>query len=496
MHTLHLYNSFSKKKETFQPIHPPYVNMYVCGPTVYGPAHLGHARSAITFDILFRHLQHSKYQVKYIRNITDVGHLENETEEDKIAQAAKKYSQEPMALAQHFTNSYRKDMQDLNILPPTIEPQASGHITEQIAIVQNIIKKGYGYVKNGSVYFDLQKYHQNFHYGTLSGRILEDLWEATRSLNHQKEKKNAHDFALWKKASEKHIMRWPSPWSEGYPGWHLECTAMSKKYFGSHFDIHGGGMDLLFPHHECEIAQAMCTEQQNPAKYWIHHNMITVKKQKMGKSLQNFITIQDLLQQHTLHPMAIRMFILQAHYRNPLNFSLPALQAAQKAYYKLYNGYQYLQANQVTTPTYNSNSYTQTLKKKIKNIEEKCTYAINDDLNTPKVIACLFDLLKIIHDLQKRMIDWQSLDQDTRICLYNTYTHFFKKILGLYEEEYKEKNTQYMMSILLPCYIEAKKNNNYDLIDHIRKALQKQNIRLKDLKNTVDWHYVMLNDKI
>lgn len=313
-----VYNTLSRQKEKFIPINPPFVGMYVCGPTVYGDAHLGHARAAITFDIVYRYLQYLGYKVRYVRNITDVGHLEHDADEgeDKIAKKAKLEKLEPMEVVQHFTNRYHKIMEELNVLPPSIEPFASGHIPEQIRLTEEILKNGFAYVSEGSVFFDVEKYSKSNDYGKLSGRIIEDLISGTRDLEGQHGKKSSLDFALWKKASPEHIMKWPSPWSNGFPGWHLECSAMSSKYLGKHFDIHGGGMDLMFPHHECEIAQSKAGNLTAPAKYWLHNNMITINGQKMGKSLGNFITMEEIfsgnhkLLQRAYSPMTVRFFIL------------------------------------------------------------------------------------------------------------------------------------------------------------------------------------------
>ena len=325
----YIYNTLTRKKEEFKPLNPPYVGMYVCGPTVYGDAHLGHARPAITFDVLFRYLRHLGYKVRYVRNITDVGHLENDADEgeDKVAKKARLESLEPMEVVQYYLNRYHKAMEALNVLPPSIEPHASGHIIEQIEYIKKIIEAGYAYVSNGSVYFDVVKYNKDHHYGKLSGRNIDDLLNTTRELDGQSEKHNSFDFALWKKASPEHIMRWPSPWSDGFPGWHLECSTMSTKYLGEEFDIHGGGMDLLFPHHECEIAQSVAAQGHETVHYWMHNNMITINGQKMGKSLGNFITLDEFfsgnhkLLQQPYSPMTIRFFILQAHYRSTVDFS-------------------------------------------------------------------------------------------------------------------------------------------------------------------------------
>jgi cysteinyl-tRNA synthetase len=343
---LYLYNTLSRNKEHFEPINPPFVGMYVCGPTVYGDPHLGHARPAITFDLIFRYLLHLGYKVRYIRNITDVGHLENDQDEgeDKIEKKARLEQLEPMEVAQYYSDRYFLFMDALNVKRPSIEPRASGHIIEQIQIIQKILDAGYSYIVNGSVYFDVIKYNEKYQYGKLSGRIIDDLISNTRELEGQDEKRNSVDFALWKKAQPEHIMRWPSPWSEGFPGWHLECSAMSKKYLGIEFDIHGGGMDLLFPHHESEIAQSRIANGVDSVKYWLHNNMVTINGQKMGKSLGNFITLDEFFSgthpalQQAYSPMTVRFFILQAHYRSTIDFSNEALQAAEKGLKKLMTG--------------------------------------------------------------------------------------------------------------------------------------------------------------
>ncbi|MGE5419714.1 MAG: cysteine--tRNA ligase, partial [Chloroflexota bacterium] len=340
---LHIFNSLSKKKEQFKPLHPPFAGIYVCGPTVYSDTHLGHARPAITFDMLYRYLMHLGYKVRYVRNITDVGHLENDADEgdDKILKKARLEHLEPMEVVQKYMDSYHRNMDQLNVLNPSIEPRASGHIIEQQVLIQQLIDKGYAYVVNGSVYFDVLKYNEKYEYGRLSGRVLDELQSNTRTLEGQDEKKNSFDFALWKKAAPEHIMKWPSPWSEGFPGWHLECSAMSYKYLGEVFDIHGGGMDLQFPHHECEIAQSTAARDKAPVRYWMHNNMITINGQKMARSLGNFITLDQLfsgkhpLLQQAYSPMTVRFFILQAHYRSTVDFSNEALQAAEKGMQKL-----------------------------------------------------------------------------------------------------------------------------------------------------------------
>ena len=382
MQDLVIYNTLHRKKELFQPIAAPNVGMYVCGPTVYGDPHLGHARPAITFDLLFRYLKHIGYKVRYVRNITDVGHLEHDADEgdDKIEKKARLEQLEPMEIAQYYTNRYHDAMRALNVLPPSIEPHATGHIIEQEELVKQIMDNGYAYESNGSIYFDVAKYDKDHHYGVLSGRNLTDMINNSRELAGVGEKHNQVDFALWKRAMPEHIMRWPSPWSNGFPGWHCECTAMGRKYLGDHFDIHGGGMDLIFPHHECEIAQAVASQGDEMVKYWMHNNMITINGQKMGKSLGNFITLEqfftgkhDTLTQ-AYSPMTIRFFILSAHYRGTVDFSNEALQAAEKGYERLMNG---IEDSARIQPSDASDDNT---KKFVASFRQKCYDAMNDDL--------------------------------------------------------------------------------------------------------------------
>ena len=398
-HQLTIYNTLDRKKELFVPLHAPHVGMYVCGPTVYGDAHLGHARPAITFDVLFRYLTHLGYKVRYVRNITDVGHLEHDADEgeDKIAKKARLEELEPMEVVQYYLNRYHKAMEALNVLSPSIEPHASGHIIEQIQLVQKILDAGYAYESEGSVYFDVAKYNKDYHYGKLSGRNLDDVLNTTRDLDGQSEKRNPADFALWKKAQPEHIMRWPSPWSDGFPGWHAECTAMGRKYLGEHFDIHGGGMDLIFPHHECEIAQSVASQGDDMVHYWMHNNMITINGTKMGKSLGNFITLDEffngthklLTQAYT--PMTIRFFILQAHYRSTVDFSNEALIASEKGLQRLIEAIDGL--GKVTPASATSEGIN------VKELRAKCYEAMNDDLNTPIVIAQLFEGARIINNV-------------------------------------------------------------------------------------------------
>ena len=426
MAELTIYNTMSRQKEKFTPLNPPFVGLYVCGPTVYGEAHLGHARPAITFDLLFRYLQHLGYRVRYVRNITDVGHLENDADagEDKVSKRAMLELIEPMEVVQRYTDSYHRNMDALNVLKPSIEPRASGHIIEQQQLVTKILEAGYAYVSNGSVYFDVEKYHRKYHYGRLSGRVLDDLIAQTRELEGQDEKRRSYDFALWKKADARHLMRWPSPWSEGFPGWHLECSAMSTRYLGSPFDIHGGGMDLLFPHHECEIAQSTIADGHESVRYWMHNNMITINGQKMGKSLGNFITLDELftgsnpLLQQAYHPMTIRFFILQAHYRSTLDFSNEALQAAEKGLARLMNAWNLIPR----LPVANSDSFS------IDSLREQCFDALNDDLNTPVMIAGLFDAVRLINSVADGKAE---INSEGRSELLQLFDLMLGEILGI-----------------------------------------------------------------
>ena len=399
-HNLCIYNSLSRCKELFRPLHEGRVGMYVCGPTVYGDGHLGHARPAITFDVLFRYLRHLGYAVRYVRNITDVGHLEHDADEgeDKIAKKARLEQLEPMEVVQHYLNRYHDAMARLNVLPPSIEPHASGHIIEQIEYIKKIQDAGYAYESNGSVYFDVPKYNADHHYGKLSGRNIDELLSETRTLDGQQEKHHPADFALWKKAQPEHIMRWPSPWSDGFPGWHLECSTMGEKYLGETFDIHGGGMDLKFPHHECEIAQSVAHHGHDSVRYWMHNNMITINGQKMGKSLGNFITLDEFftgshpLLTQAYSPMTIRFFILQAQYRSTVDFSNEALQASEKALDRMLEGWKRLADVKVSSES--------TVSADVDALEAKCYEALDDDLNTPIVIAHLFEAVGIINKVR------------------------------------------------------------------------------------------------
>jgi len=495
---LYIYNTLNRKKELFVPLHAPLVGLYVCGPTVYGDPHLGHARPAITFDILFRYLTYSGYKVRYVRNITDVGHLENDADEgeDKVAKKARLEQLEPMEIVQYYLNRYHKAMEALNVLPPSIEPHASGHIIEQIQLVEEILDKGYAYESEGSVYFDVEKYNKKFPlgggrgaYGKLSGRNIEELLNTTRDLDGQQEKRNSVDFALWKKASPEHIMRWPSPWSDGFPGWHLECTAMSKKYLGETFDIHGGGMDLIFPHHECEIAQSVAATGNEGVRYWMHNNMITINGQKMGKSLGNFITLEEFFTgNHAMltqaySPMTIRFFILQAQYRSTVDFSNEALQASEKGLKKLleaYNNIEKIKPN-ISVETSDVSS------KQISNIEKNCKEAMDDDLNTPIVIANLFEAVRMINSALSES-NLMEKDKEKMKSLFDLYLF---NLLGI-KDELKDSNTSYdafakAVDMLLEMRMQAKANKDWATSDKIRNELTALGFEIKDTKDGFEW---------
>ena len=484
-----IYNTLSRKKEIFKPLIPGHVGMYVCGPTVYGEAHLGHSRPAITFDVLFRYLKHMGFKVRYIRNITDVGHLVNDADEgeDKIGRKAKVEELEPMEIVQRYTNSYRLNMAQLNVLPPSIEPTASGHIIEQIATIQKMLDSGFAYETGGSVYFDVEKYASVHSYGILSGRKIEDLYANTRDLDSQTEKKSGLDFAVWKNASTEHIMRWPSPWGEGFPGWHTECTAMSTKYLGEPFDIHGGGLDLLFPHHEAEIAQGVACFGHQPVNYWMHNNLITINGQKMGKSLGNFITLDELFSgnhpilEKAYSPVCIRFFILQAHYRSPLDFSNEALQAAEKGLDRLFKAVEVLQE---IHPAEQSTIDVPVLK-------EKCYAAINDDLNTPVLIAHLFDGVKMINSVNDGKAAVNAADLE---ILKELYTIFVFDILGFKAENSagdtaKEDVLSNVVNLLLNLRVEAKMNKDWATSDKIRISLTGMGFEIKDTKEGFEWEF-------
>ena len=491
-HNLKLYNTLSRKKENFEAINPPFVGLYVCGPTVYGDAHLGHARPAVTFDTVNRYLTHLDYRVRYVRNITDVGHLQGDADEgeDKIAKKAKLEQLEPMEIAQQYTDSYHRDMALLNTWKPNIEPRATGHIPEQIALVEAILKEGFAYVVNGSVYFDVMKYNETNNYGKLSGRDLENLLTGSRTLDGQEEKRNAVDFSLWKNASPEHLMKWDSPWGVGFPGWHLECTAMSSKYLGKTFDIHGGGMDLMFPHHECEIAQGNACNHQDPVKYWMHNNMITINGQKMGKSLGNFITLQELfngdhkLLDQAYSPMTIRYFILTAHYRSTLDFSNDALQAAQKGYKKLING---LRISKLLKYEAGEAEKDEEQIAQVEQIITNAYRAMDDDFNTAQAIGHLFNLLKKINSMYTGQLKSAVFGEEIFNKLVNTFNIFVSDILGLIEE--KSDNQNEMLNLLLQLYTEAKTARDYTKVDKIRAGLKGIGFVVKDMKDKIEWAY-------
>jgi cysteinyl-tRNA synthetase len=483
---LMLYNTLTREKEAFVPLHAPHAGMYVCGPTVYGDPHLGHARPAITFDILFRYLTHLGYKVRYVRNITDVGHLENDADEgeDKIAKKARVEQLEPMEVAQYYANRYHKYMDELNVLPPSIEPRASGHIIEQIDFVKRILDNGFAYESNGSVYFDVEKYNKSYKYGILSRRNVDELLNTTRDLDGQDEKRRSADFALWKKASPEHIMRWASPWGDGFPGWHIECSAMGVKYLGKEFDIHGGGIDLLFPHHECEIAQNTAAEGRPAVKYWIHNNMITIDGQKMGKSLGNFITLDEFftgshkLLEQAYSPMTIRFFILQAHYRSTADFSNEALKASEKGLARLLEAFSKIDKIQPAPAS----------SIDITGLRQKCYDAMNDDLNSAIVISQLFEAAGIINSAVAGSVSLTARDADELKSVFNL---FLFDILGI-KDESKSGGNSYeafakAMDILLQVRAEAKANKDWAMSDKIRDELAAAGFEIKDGKDGPEW---------
>jgi cysteinyl-tRNA synthetase len=480
-----IYNSLTRRKEPFKPLHPPFVGLYVCGPTVYSDPHLGHARPAVTFDLLYRYLTYLEYKVRYVRNITDVGHLENDADEgeDKIEKKARLEHLEPMEVVQKYINSFLKNMEELNTLHPSIEPRASGHIIEQQELISEILKKGYAYEVNGSVYFDVLKYSKKYKYGKLSGRVLEELQANTRTLEGQEEKRNPFDFALWKKATPEHLMRWSSPWSEGFPGWHLECSAMSTKYLGEVFDIHGGGMDLLFPHHECEIAQSTAAKGKESVRYWMHNNMITINGQKMARSLGNFITLEQLfsgnhpLLKQAYSPMTVRFFLLQAHYRSTIDFSNEALQAAEKGLQKLMKA----------TETLNKLKPALTSSIDISLLRKNCYEAMDDDLNSSVLLSHLFEGVKYINSVSDGTEKLSSNDLESLKSLFNVFVF---EILGLKDETLvrsDEKLTNDLMKIIIDLRQDAKNRKEWTASDKIREELKNAGIILKDLKDGAEW---------
>jgi len=491
---LKIYNSLTRQKEVFEPINAPYVGMYVCGPTVSGESHLGHARPFITFDVVYRYLLHKGYKVRYVRNITDAGHFEEEGKvaEDKISSKAILEKLEPMELVQKYTNLYHWAMTQFNNLPPSIEPTATGHIVEQIEMIKKIIADGYAYESNGSVYFDVVKYNDDYSkknqpYGILSGRNIEEQLETTRDLENQEEKKNKVDFALWKKAPAEHIMRWQSPWGEGFPGWHIECSAMATKYLGKQFDIHGGGMDLQFPHHECEIAQSTVCNHQMPARYWMHNNMITINGRKMGKSYNNVIKLSELFdgnhaeltQAYT--PMTVRFFILQSQYRGTLDFSNEALQASEKALHRLMEGYEWLQAQSFGKDTA---SKDETLATQLNTWINELELFMDDDINTAKVVANLFEILPNINALKDKHIAADAVAGAVWTAVQAQLKLFVESILGLKVD--KGANRQQLngvVELLIEIRKQAKANKDFATSDKIRNQLADMGIQLKDEKD-------------
>ncbi len=492
--SLKLYNSLTRKKESFQPINPPYVGMYVCGPTVSGESHLGHARPFITFDVLYRYLLFLGYKVRYVRNITDAGHFEEEgrAAEDKISSKAVLEKLEPMELVQKYTNMYHWAMNQFNNLPPSIEPTATGHIVEQIEMIKKIIEDGYAYVANGSVYFDVEKYNSDFSakgqpYGILSGRVLDEQIESTRELDNQDEKRNKSDFALWKNAPPEHIMRWQSPWGEGFPGWHIECSAMSTKYLGKEFDIHGGGMDLQFPHHECEIAQSTVCNHQMPARYWLHNNMITINGKKMGKSYNNVIKLSELFSgthpilEQAYAPSTVRFFILQSQYRSTLDFSNEALQASEKALRRLMDAYEWLTGFNGNT---SENAADKALDEKVIKLVNEFNEFMNDDINTAKVIANMFELVPVINSIKDKHIAENALSVSTIHLLKKQMQAFIIDIFGL--QTSKADNNDKLdgvLQLLINIRKEAKQRKDFVTSDKIRNELAQLGVQIKDEKD-------------
>ncbi|PAC33677.1 cysteine--tRNA ligase [Flectobacillus sp. BAB-3569] len=494
MQSLKIYNTLTREKELFQPINAPHVGMYVCGPTVYNYVHLGNVRTFTTFDTLYRYLTHIGYKVRYVRNITDVGHLvgDGDEGEDKIGKMAKLEKLEPMEIVQRYTNDFHNVLTQFNLLPPSIEPSATGHIVEQIETTKTLIEKGLAYESNGSVYFDIAKYNaQGGEYGKLSGRVIEDLLVETRDLDGVGEKRNPLDFALWKKAAPEHIMRWPSPWGDGFPGWHLECTCMSTKYLGDTFDIHGGGMDLKFPHHECEIAQAKGSTGVDPVRYWMHSNMLTVNGQKMSKSLGNSFLPSELfagshpLLDQAYSPMTVRFFMLQSQYRSTLDFSNDALKAAQKGYKRLMNGLRIIK-----TLSYKADESIPLDEKQITEVKkgiQGCYDGLNDDLNTAVAIAGLFNLLKKINQLYMGQVLPAQLGEEVFNELQEKFVALTEDVLGLKEES--NANIDAFAKGMLTLYSEYKEAKQYDKVDQIRTYFKANGLVIKDMKTKIDWAY-------
>ncbi|MBO0936726.1 cysteine--tRNA ligase [Fibrella sp. HMF5335] len=494
MQSLTLYNTLSRQKERFEPISAPNVGLYVCGPTVYNYVHLGNVRTFLSFDTLFRYLTHIGYKVRYVRNLTDVGHLVGDSDEgeDKIGRMAKLEKLEPMEIVQRYTLDFHSVMATFNALPPSIEPTATGHMIEQIEAVKALIDKGLAYESNGSVYFDIEQYNrEGGQYGKLSGRILDDLLNETRELDGQSEKRNPLDFAIWKNASPEHIMRWKSPWGMGFPGWHLECTCMSTKYLGTQFDIHGGGMDLKFPHHECEIAQGHGLNDHDPVRYWMHSNMLTVNGQKMSKSLGNSFLPSELfagthpLLDQAYSPMTVRFFMLQSHYRSTLDFSNEALKAAQKGYRRLVNGLRLLKG--MTFEAEEGAAIDHKHGEEITRDSQALYNALNDDLNTAVAIGHLFSLLKKINQLDTKQVSMGQLGEAAFTQLQTTFVQFFEDVLGLKEETSRDQTA--MVSGMLDLYREYKTQRLYDKVDQVRSYFKSQGLVIRDMKHRIDWAY-------
>lgn len=487
--SLKVYNSYSRQKEVFESITPGHVGMYVCGPTVSGESHLGHARPYITFDVLYRYLTHLGNKVRYVRNITDAGHFEEEGREaeDKISKKAILEKLEPMELVTKYTNLYHWAMQQFNNVDPSIEPTATGHIVEQISMIEKIIAEGYGYEVNGSVYFDVKKYAANHDYGKLSGRVIDDLLETTRELDGQEEKRDRADFALWKHAAPEHIMRWKSPWGEGFPGWHIECSAMATKYLGAQFDIHGGGMDLQFPHHESEIAQSTICNHQNPVRYWMHNNMITINGKKMGKSYNNVIKLTELfsgdhpLLSQAFHPMTIRFFILQSHYRSTLDFSSEALVASEKAFKRLWEAYEVLQKLE---PSAAGNAEVdQELNAKIIKWVEEFREFMDDDMSTPKILANMFEMAPVINSVKDGLIKPNAIAASTLELMKEQFKIYLEDIMGLHAVSASNNKTfNAVMQLLIEIRKEAKGKKDFMTSDKIRNQLAEAGVVLKDEK--------------
>jgi len=487
--SLKIYNSYSRQKEAFTSITPGHVGMYVCGPTVSGESHLGHARPYVTFDFIYRYLVYKGYKVRYVRNITDAGHFEEEGKlaEDKVTAKALLEKLEPMELVQKYTNLFHWAMLELNCVEPSIEPTATGHIVEQLNMIEKIIAEGYAYEVNGSVYFDVKKYAANHDYGKLSGRIIEDLLETTRELDGQEEKRDRADFALWKSAAPEHIMRWKSPWGDGYPGWHIECSAMATKYLGAEFDIHGGGMDLQFPHHESEIAQSTICNHHTPAKYWVHNNMITVNGRKMGKSYNNQIKLTEMfagthpLLTQAFDPMTIRFFILQSHYRSPIDFSSEALQSSEKALKRLWEAYELLK--KFTIPD-NQQATDLEVEEKIVSLLQELEAFMDDDFSTAKVLANLFELAPIINSIKDGHIAINAVSSNTLRLMKDSFSIYLEDILGLKNSaSVKADGLNGVMQLLIDIRKEAKEKKDYATSDKIRKQLLAEGIVLKDEKD-------------